>query len=60
MNGKKKWKKRIAWLLSYPGNYGFRIPQTFGGDGDPLDVIDLDESKSRGSIVEVKIIGDIF
>ena len=55
----KNGKKRIVKFLSYPGNYGF-IPQTFGGDGDPLDVIDLDESKSRGSIVEVKIIGGIY
>ena len=60
LNGKKKMeKKRIVKFLGYPGNYGF-IPQTFGGDGDPLDVIDLDESKSRGSIVEVKIIGGIY
>ena len=55
----KNGKKRIVKFLSYPGNYGF-IPQTFGGDGDPLDVIDLDESKPRGSVVEIKIIGGIY
>ena len=55
----KNGKKRIVKFLSYPGNYGF-IPQTFGGDGDPLDVIDLDESKPRDSIVDVKIIGGLY
>ena len=55
----KNGKKRIVKFLSYPGNYGF-IPQTIGGDGDPLDVIDLDESKPRGSVVETKIIGGIY
>ena len=55
----KNGKKRIVKFLGYPGNYGF-IPQTLGGDGDPLDVIDLDESKPRGSVVETKIIGGIY
>ena len=55
----KNGKKRIVKFLSYPGNYGF-IPQTIGGDGDPLDVIDLDESKPRGTVVETKIIGGIY
>ena len=55
----KNGKKRIVKFLSYPGNYGF-IPQTIGGDGDPLDVIDLDESKPRGTVVETKIIGGVY
>ena len=51
----KNGKKRIVKFLGYLGNYGF-IPQTLGGDGDPLDVIDLDESKPRGSVVETKLL----
>ena len=47
--------------LPYPANYGM-IPKTIlpkrkGGDGDPLDVIVLGESISRGTIEECKLIG---
>jgi len=52
----KKGKPRKINYLGYPGNYGF-IPQTSGVDGDALDVIVLGESKSRGAIQEIKIIG---
>ena len=63
-NGILEWeeknsKKRIIDFISYPGNYGF-IPQTLGGDNDPIDVIDLDESCSRGQIKKVKIIGGLY
>jgi len=51
--------KRIIDFISYPGNYGF-IPQTVAGDGDPIDVIDLDQSGIRGSTISVKIIGGLF
>ena len=43
----------------YPHNYGF-IPQTISGDGDPLDVIDLDPSAVRGSTTPVNIIGGLY
>lgn len=56
---KKKGKKRIINFLSYPGNYGF-IPQTLSYDGDPIDVIDLDENIERGSVKEIKIIGGLY
>lgn len=56
---KKKGKKKVLNFLSYPGNYGF-IPQTYGDDGDPVDVIDLDESIERGSIKKIKIIGGLY
>lgn len=57
----KKSKPRNVKFLGYPGNYGF-IPQTIldkkdGGDGDPLDIIVLDSSKPKGSVLSVKIIG---
>ena len=51
--------KRIINFISYPGNYGF-IPQTIAGDGDPLDVIDLDPSAVRGSTTPVNIIGGLY
>ena len=55
----KNGEKRIVNFLSYPGNYGF-IPQTLGGDNDPVDVIDLEESVNRGEIVSRKIIGGMY
>jgi len=52
----KDGKERIIQFLPYPGNYGF-IPETLAGDGDPIDVIDLDEAGKRGDLKEVRIIG---
>lgn len=52
----KDGKERIIQFLPYPGNYGF-IPETLAGDGDPIDVIDLDESGVRGELKKVRIIG---
>ena len=52
----KDGKERIIQFLPYPGNYGF-IPETQAGDGDPIDVIDLDEAEKRGELKEVRIIG---
>jgi len=41
----------------YPADYGF-IPETLGGDGDPLDVIVcLSEPTFPGCVIEVKAIG---
>ena len=55
----KKSKKRVIKFLPYPGNYGF-IPQTYGADGDPVDVVDLDESIERGSVKKIKIVGGLY
>ena len=55
----KKGKKRVIKFLPYPGNYGF-IPQTYAEDGDPVDVVDLDESIERGSIKKIKIVGGLY
>ena len=52
----KDGKERIIQFLPYPWNYGF-IPETLAGDGDPIDVIDLDEAEKRGELKEVRIIG---
>lgn len=50
-------RPRVVEFLPYPSNYGF-VPSTLmreeeGGDGDPLDIIVLAESKARGEVVEV-------
>ena len=54
----KDGKERIIQFLPYPGNYGF-IPETLAGDGDPIDVIDLDEAEKRGKLKQVRIIGGL-
>ena len=55
----KKGRKKIIKFLPYPGNYGF-IPQTYGADGDPVDVVDLDESIERGSVKKIRIVGGLY
>jgi inorganic pyrophosphatase len=60
-DGKLRWefrnkKPRVVQYLPYPGNYGL-IPNTKGGDGDPLDVLLLNPAVSRGSILKVRFIG---
>ena len=55
----KKGRKKVIKFLPYPGNYGF-IPQTYGADGDPVDVIDLDESIERGSVKRIRIVGGLY
>jgi len=43
--------------MLYPGNYGY-IPNTLGGDGDPLDILVLcDYQLYPGTIIECKVIG---
>ena len=55
----KKGRKKVIKFLPYPGNYGF-IPQTWGADGDPVDVVDLDESIERGSVKRIRIVGGLY
>ena len=57
MGGKKAEKDHKVFAISR--NYGF-IPQTYGADGDPLDVVDLDENIEEGSIKKIKIIGGLY
>lgn len=47
---------RTIQYLSYPGNYGI-IPNTLGGDEDPLDILILGHSLPKGSVVRAKYIG---
>lgn len=50
-------KDRLIKFLPYLGNYGF-IPGTLsdktkGGDGDPLDIIVLSDTKQTGTVLSV-------
>jgi len=66
-SGQAEWEilengeNRIIKYLSYPVNYGMiphtYLPESEGGDGDPLDIIVLGPAYERGSIVPSKIIG---
>jgi len=60
----KNGKPRKINYLGYPFNYGFivntKLKKKFGGDGDPLDIIVLDQHKvNRGELIRVKVIGMI-
>ncbi len=60
----KNGKPRRINYLGYPFNYGFivntKLKKEFGGDGDPLDIIVLDQHKiNRGELIKVKVIGMI-
>ena len=53
----KKGKKRmIQYSFPYLFNYGM-VPQTLGGDGDPLDILVLGEPLHRGTVLPVRVIG---
>jgi inorganic pyrophosphatase len=68
--GQIEWERvtpdslRIIDYLAYPANYGFvpqtLLPETTGGDGDPVDVFVLGQSIAREQIVSVRIIGIIY
>lgn len=58
----KKGKPRtVEYMDGYPGNYGTvprtSMPQEFGGDGEPLDVVVLGKVLPRGEVVKVKVLG---
>ncbi len=67
--GQIEWERvtsdsmRIIDYLAYPANYGFvpqtLLPETTGGDGDPVDVFVLGPSIVRETIVSVRIVGII-
>jgi len=43
--------------LHYPGDYGF-IPQTYWGDGDPLDIlVMMNEATFPGCVIEARPVG---
>jgi len=54
---------RLIRFCPYPFNYGF-VPQTWcdpalGGDGDPLDILLLDEAQPRGAVTPTRVIGGL-
>ena len=52
-----KLDRHLLASMVYPAEYGF-IPDTLGGDGDPLDVLVLTEYPTfPGCLIEVKILG---
>jgi inorganic pyrophosphatase len=47
----------LSTSMVYPANYGF-IPNTLGGDGDPLDVLILNTPALQpGSAISIRLIG---
>lgn len=52
-----KLDRHLVVSMGYPAEYGF-IPDTLGGDGDPLDALVLTEFPTfPGCLIETKILG---
>jgi inorganic pyrophosphatase len=52
-----KLDRHLLVSMGYPAEYGF-IPDTLGGDGDPLDVLVLTEYPTfPGCLIETRILG---
>jgi len=52
-----KLDRHLVVSMGYPAEYGF-IPDTLGGDGDPLDALVLTEYPTfPGCLIETKILG---
>ena len=52
-----KLDRHLLVSMGYPAEYGF-IPDTLGGDGDPLDALVLTEYPTfPGCLIESKIVG---
>ncbi len=58
--GTMRLKATLAEGLMWPYDYGF-IPQTLGDDGDPIDVLVLNDVPTfPGCLMDVRIIGGIL
>jgi inorganic pyrophosphatase len=52
-----EYDRTLQTAMDYPGNYGF-IPDTMGGDDDPLDVILYNEYPIYpNTLIKIRIIG---
>lgn len=52
--------RHLTSSMGYPAEYGF-IPETLGGDGDPLDALVLTEYPTfPGCVIEVRVLGALF
>ena len=55
--GMIEYDRTLQTAMDYPGNYGF-IPDTMGGDDDPLDVILYNEYPIYpNTLIKIRIIG---
>jgi inorganic pyrophosphatase len=55
--GAIKLDRHLVVAMGYPAEYGF-IPDTLGGDGDPLDALVITEFPTfPGCLIESKILG---
>jgi inorganic pyrophosphatase len=53
-------KQTLAEGLAWPYDYGF-VPQTFADDGDPTDILVINDSPTfSGCLLEVRILGAIL
>jgi inorganic pyrophosphatase len=58
--GIMKLKQTLAEGLTWPYDYGF-VPETLADDGDPLDVLVLNDSPTfSGCLIEVRVIGAVL
>jgi inorganic pyrophosphatase len=58
--GIMRLKMTLAEGLTWPYDYGF-IPQTLGDDGDPVDVIVLNDAATfSGCLLEVRMLGAVL
>lgn len=58
--GIMRLKMTLAEGLMWPYDYGF-VPQTLGDDGDPVDVIVLNDAPTfSGCLLDVRLIGGIL
>ncbi|MGA8575409.1 MAG: inorganic diphosphatase [Candidatus Cybelea sp.] len=58
--GIMRLKMTLAEGLMWPYDYGF-IPQTLGDDGDPIDVLVLNDAPTfSGCLLDVRVIGGIL
>jgi inorganic pyrophosphatase len=55
--GRFRLDRMLFSAVHYPGDYGF-IPETFSGDGDPLDgLVLLGEPTFPGCIITARVVG---
>lgn len=58
-SGLFRWKRTLPEGMFFPFNFGF-IPSTMGEDGDPLDILILNEEPAvPGSLVKVRLLAVI-
>jgi inorganic pyrophosphatase len=60
VDGRAYLDRRLCTATVYPADYGF-IPETLGGDGDPLDaLVLLEDPVYPGILVEARPVGVLY